>query len=74
MTINRPLRPPEHPDRFLDAQEAIEQEFLALVERAVVAGWGEAEAITATVAVAENRMLAIGKNEELDALLRRLNL
>lgn len=74
MTIPNPPRPEDHPDRFIDAQEALEASVLELVEKAVEAGWGEKEAIAAIIAVAENRMLAIGKNDELDAILRRLNL
>ena len=74
MSISSPPRPPGHPDRFLDAQEALEDSVLDLVEMAVAAGWREKEAVAAIVSIAEHRMLAIGKNEELDDLLRRLNL
>lgn len=74
MGINGPPRPSNHPDRFLDAQEAIEDEVLSLVDRAAAAGWAEVEAVAAIVAVAEHRMLALGKNAELDEILRRLNL
>jgi hypothetical protein len=74
MTIAPPPRPKNHPDRFLDAQEAIETELLALVERAVAAGWGEREAIAAVVAVADNRMLALAADDDLDDLLKRFNL
>ncbi|KQW30734.1 hypothetical protein ASC71_00065 [Rhizobium sp. Root1240] len=56
---------------MLDAQEALEGAVLDLVERAVAAGWGEVEAVAAIVAVAENRMLAIGENEETDRLIAR---
>lgn len=47
---------------------------MALVDRAVAAGWGEIEAVAAIVAVAEHKMLALGKNAELEEILRRLNL
>lgn len=74
MTIPAPPRPEDHPDRFLDAQEAIEASLLELVDKGVAAGWGEREIIAAIVAAAENRMLALGENDELDDLLKRLNL
>ena len=72
MTINRPPRPPEHPDRLLDAQEAIEEDVLALVERATTAGWGEVEAISAMIAVAENRMLSLCENERVNRQIEAL--
>ena len=74
MTIPIPTRPEGHPDRFLDAQEAIETSLLELVDKGVAAGWGEREIIAAIVSVAENRILALAENDELDDLLRRLNL
>lgn len=74
MDIPSPPRGSEHPDRFLDAQEAIEAAVLEIVERAVAVGWSEREVIAAVVAVAENRMLALAENDEIDDLLRRLNL
>lgn len=72
MTINPPPRSPDHPDRFLDAQEAVEDAVSRIVEDAVAAGWGEAEAIAAVVTVAENKMLAITEDAYLDGLLKRL--
>jgi len=69
MTIPAPPRPEDHPDRFLDAQEAIETSLLELVDKGIAAGWGEREIIAAIVAVAENRMLSLA-----DDLLKRLNL
>lgn len=74
MTIKPPPRPEGHPDRFLDAQEAIEAAVLELVEKAVAAGWGEREAIAAVISVAENRALALAENDEIDDLLKRLKL
>lgn len=72
MTINPPPRPPEHPDRFIDAQEVIETDILQLVEDAVTTGWGELEALAAVVAVAENRMLAICENERVNRQIEEL--
>jgi hypothetical protein len=72
MTITPPPRPAAHPDRFLDAQEAIESAVLDVVDQAVSAGWGEVEAVAAIVAIAENRMLAIGENELLNRQIEDL--
>lgn len=72
MTITPPPRLAEHPDRFLDAQEAIETDVLQLVEDAVTLGWGEVEALAAVVAVAENRMLAICENERVNRQIEEL--
>lgn len=72
MTITPPPRPADHPDRFLDAQEAIEPALLQVVEDAVAAGWGEVEAVAAVVTVAENRMLAIGENEAVTRQIEEL--
>lgn len=72
MSITQPPRPPDHPDRFLDAQEAIEAVVLRMIDEAVEAGWGEIEAIAAVVAVAENRMLALCENEKVNRQLEEL--
>lgn len=72
MTITPPPRPAEHPDRFLDAQEAIEGAVLDVVEHAVASGWSEIEAVAAIVAIAENRMLAIGENETVNSQIEDL--
>lgn len=72
MTITPPPRPAEHPDRFLDAQEAIEGDVLDVVDKAVEAGWGEVEALAAMVAVAENRMLAICENKRVSRQIEEL--
>jgi len=69
MNINPPPRPIDHPDRFLDAQEAIEAAVLQVVDDAVAAGWGETEAIAAIVSIAENRMCGLGENAKLEQLL-----
>jgi len=74
MTVTPPPRPEDHPDRFLDAQEAIETDLLRLVDDAVSSGWGEREALAALIAVAENRVLALAANDETEDLLRRLKL
>lgn len=72
MTITPPPRPAAHPDRFLDAQEAIESDFLQLIDKAVAMEWGEVEALAAVVALAENRMLALSENEKVDRQIEEL--
>ncbi len=72
MSITPPPRPADHPDRFLDMQEAIEAAVLHVVEDAVEMGWGEIEAIAAVVAVAENRMLSICENERVNRQIEEL--
>lgn len=72
MSITPPPRPADHPDRFLDAQEAIEAAVLQIVDEAVEAGWGEVEALAAVVALAENRMLALCENERVNRLIDEL--
>jgi hypothetical protein len=72
MSITPPPRPADHPDRFLDAQEAIEAAVLRIVDHAVEMGWGEIEAIAAVVAVAENRMLSICENERVNRQIEEL--
>lgn len=72
MRIKPPSRSADHPDRFLDVQEAIEDAVLRVLEDAVAAGWGQAESIAAIVTVAENKMLAITEDAYLDDLLKRL--
>lgn len=72
MTITPPPRPSEHPDRFLDAQEAVEADLLQLVDDAAAVGWGEIESLAAVVAVAENRMLALCENERVNRQIEEL--
>lgn len=72
MTISAPHRQVDHPDRTLDAQEAIEASFLVLVDQAVAAGWGELEAIAAIIALAENRALALAENQKVGDTLKQL--
>lgn len=42
----------EHPDHFLNCQEAIADAFRQLAEQAVMAGWGETEVAVALVDIA----------------------
>lgn len=41
-------------DIELDAQDAIEKEFVALIDRAIAAGWTRAQALTAISHLADN--------------------
>jgi hypothetical protein len=60
----------DHPDRFLNCQEAIEAAFASLAERAVAAGWGEAEVAAALVDVADCHMLSLKANMETEKIIR----
>lgn len=72
MTINSPPRPTDHLDRFLDAQEAIDDALSQLVDEAIAAGWRETEILAAIVAVAENKMIGQSENSFMEDLLKRL--
>jgi L-alanine-DL-glutamate epimerase-like enolase superfamily enzyme len=72
MTITPPPSPIDHPDRFLDAQEAIEAAVLQLIDEARSVGWGEFETIAAVIAVSENRMLSICENERVNRQIEEL--
>ena len=65
MTVTPPPRPIADPDRIQDAQAAIEEAVLQVIDDAVQAGWGEIEALEAVRSVAENLLLSIGDNEKL---------
>lgn len=66
MTINGP-RPADDPsDRFLKCEEDLEDEFQALIWRAIKAGWDEAEACVAIASLADHHALAMMSNAEVD--------
>lgn len=69
MTIDAPRHGPDHPDRHIDCQKALERAFQILVEGAVNAGWTEAEAVAAIVELADAHVLAAGENAKLEQLL-----
>mgnify|MGYP000066441080 CR=1 FL=1 len=71
MTMKPPPRHKDHPRRFLDAQQAVEQAVLRIVEDAVAAGWGPAEITAAIVTVAENKLLALSEDAYLEDLAKR---
>lgn len=72
MTITPPPRPTDHLDRFLDAQEAVNDALSQLVDDAVAQGWRETEILAAIVAVAESRMIGLSENSFMEDLLKRL--
>ena len=59
-----------HPDRFLNCQEALEAAFSLLAEQAVIAGWGQEEVAAALVDVADCHMLALASNMHTERMIR----
>ncbi|MFG6084065.1 hypothetical protein ACEUZ9_000307 [Paracoccus litorisediminis] len=64
----RPHVPPE--DRFLECEEALEEELLALIDRAVAAGWDRPETLSAITSLVDN--IALGDQAMDMARLRHL--
>lgn len=63
---------PGSQDRFIECQEAIEDQVQQIVADAHVSGWEHAETLAAIIEVAENLALGLGENQALDDLLGRL--
>ncbi len=63
--IAGPRHPKSHPDRDLQCQEAITDEFQFLIERIEAAGWSPEEASSALIELAENHYLSINAEAEL---------
>ncbi|GAB1584050.1 hypothetical protein PPNSA23_39930 [Phyllobacterium phragmitis] len=61
--IPPPKLPADDPDRCLECQEALEIAFQDLIERAVNAGWNEAEACNAIIELADHHALAMIEND-----------
>ncbi|WEZ86127.1 hypothetical protein P6U16_26500 (plasmid) [Rhizobium sp. 32-5/1] len=59
----------EHPDRFLNCQEAIADAFRLLTAQAVMAGWGETEVAGALVDIADCHMLSLASNLETQRMI-----
>lgn len=73
--MSKPAAPPvdpDHPDRHLCCQEALEDDFKTIITKAVEAGWGESEATAAIVDLADNHMLSGGANDETARVLNLL--
>lgn len=68
-----PETSPDHPDRHLSCQEAIEPAFQAMAEMAKQSGWSIMEVAAALVDLADNHILALAANAETEAELDRLN-
>ncbi|MCX8282503.1 hypothetical protein OSJ77_20125 [Phyllobacterium sp. 0TCS1.6C] len=58
-----PRRSRSDPARFSDCQLAIEDELIALIAKASLAGWDEDEVLAAIVEVADNTALAMQENK-----------
>lgn len=56
MDITAPKHPPEHPDRGIDCEFAIEPTFQAVIAAAVAAGWNEAEVAEAVLDLSRNHI------------------
>jgi len=52
--IKPPAFSPGHPDRILDCEMSVEDEFCALTDRIRAAGWSEDEAAAALLSLALN--------------------
>ncbi len=64
MTIDRPSRPGAHPDYQIDCEMALEDEFRALVDRAVQAGWTPLVVYAAMSSLADNQRIAYGEDPD----------
>ncbi|RYG69287.1 hypothetical protein EON80_10085 [bacterium] len=61
-----PRLPQDYEDRDIDCREAIEDEFLALVDRAYTIGWYPKETMIALGELALDRLRAVQANEQTD--------
>jgi len=53
-------------------QDAIDAAFRDLLERATAAAWSEREVFVAVIDLADNHMLSMSANEEMNALIELL--
>lgn len=67
--IYRPFVTKDDPDRDVRCQDAVQFAFGDLVDAAIAAGWGEREIIEAIIDLAEDRLQALGANDDARALL-----
>jgi hypothetical protein len=68
-----PKAPPEKDEtRYIICQLAVETLLQDLVEDAVQEGWEDTEVLSAIVEVADNLMLAVAANQDLNVLLATL--
>jgi len=71
--ITSPRQHVTGPDRHLDCQEALEDEFVALIDRAEVAGWTRPEILAALIDLCANRALADAEDILLQAEIDRIS-
>lgn len=75
MAIKPPLQEGSYPNRHIDCQEAIEDELLALVARAVAVGWTHPDLWAALVDLADNSAIGDAElartREEIDQFLSK---
>ena len=66
--MNRIPSPPAngHPDRFLRCQEAMDDAVAAVASAAIDAGWTPEEVAAALVELADNLMLSVLANRDLE--------
>lgn len=70
--LKRPRHEGDYADHGLDCQEALEENILELVDRAVACGWSRSEVLVAVGELADNLMLASLENERLEDKLAQL--
>jgi hypothetical protein len=58
MTIPKPRRPRDHPDRFADCRLAIEDKLIELIGEASDAGWHRDEILSAIAEITDNLSMA----------------
>ena len=57
LEIRGPRKLGNYPDRDIQCQEALEDSFVALTDRAVAAGWVQIEALQALFELAKNHLM-----------------
>ena len=62
--MNPPRRSMPYDDRLLDCEEALEDDFLALVDKACDHGWNAAEIAIAITSLADNLILKLAAQDE----------
>jgi hypothetical protein len=64
--MKSPRLPPDHEDRLIDCQEQMEDDFVAIVDRARAAGWDHREVLAALAHLAINHIEALAANANTD--------
>jgi hypothetical protein len=71
MTISAPKLPNDHPDRQVDCEQAMKDDFQHLAEQAESIGWTGDEIALALMSLAANRIMARAANENTQAQTER---